>query len=118
MDRISERDGAARLLDEVAFDAPIEIADGSGGTTADWGERLICRGSIRYLRGGETIQAARLAGRQPVVVSIRDSVEARAVGTDWRMRDVGRGVVYNIRSIVPSDDRRWLEITAESGVAV
>jgi len=34
------------------------------------------------------------------------------------MRDVRTGVHYNIRSVVPTDDRQFLEITAESGVTI
>uniref|UniRef100_A4WTD5 Phage head-tail adaptor, putative n=1 Tax=Cereibacter sphaeroides (strain ATCC 17025 / ATH 2.4.3) TaxID=349102 RepID=A4WTD5_CERS5 len=118
MDRIAGTDGAARLFDEVAFDEPVQIPDGSGGTDATWQERYACRAHIRYLRGGEVVQAARLAGRQPVVVTIRRSAEAEAIRADWRMRDNRTGETYNIRAIVPTEDRRWLEITAESGVAV
>lgn len=111
------RMGAGRLDSAMAFDEPTQTPDGSGGTDAGWAERYACRASIRYLRGTEAVMAARLAGRQPVVVTIRDCNEARQITTAWRMRDERAGTIYNIRSIVPSDDRRWIELTAESGVA-
>ena len=101
----------------VAFDEPPQTPDGSGGTDAGWAERYACRGEIRYLRGTEAVMAARLAGRQPVVVKVWDCEAARQITTAWRMRDEREGTIYNIRSIVPSDDRRWIELTAESGVA-
>lgn len=101
----------------VAFDAPVSSADGFGGTEAGWAEQFNCRAAMRFLRGGETVQAARLTGRQPVVVTIWTSQAARNVTTDWRMRDTRSDVVYNIRSIIPSGDRSTLELTCESGVA-
>jgi head-tail adaptor len=105
-------------LDElVAFDSPSETVDDYGGVATAFLEAYRCRAHFRYLRGGETVQAARLEGRQPVVVTIRTSALARTITSDWRMRDVRRGQTFNIRSIVPSDDRAWIEITAEKGVA-
>ncbi|WP_370281558.1 head-tail adaptor protein [Pseudooceanicola sp.] len=103
------------LVDRLVFDAPSYDAAGSqvGWTPSAY----VCRGKIRYLRGGETVQAARLDGKQPVVVTIRRSDDAQAIDTDWIMRDARGGEKYNIRAVVPTEDRRWLEITAESGVA-
>jgi head-tail adaptor len=108
---------AGSLEELVAFDSPSETADDYGGVATAFLEAYRCRAHFRYLRGGETVQAARLEGRQPVVVTIRTSGLARTITTDWRMRDVRSGDTYNIRSIVPCDDRAWIEITAEKGVA-
>lgn len=104
------------LFDRVAFDAPTVSADGYGGNVSGWSEQFTTQAHIMYLRGGETVQAARLQGRQPVVVTIRNSAQGQAVLPSWRMRDVRSGMVYNIRSIVRSDNRQFLELTAESGV--
>ena len=106
---------AGGLYDSIAFDAP--VYDGRGGLTGMQVDALKCSGNIRYLRGGEAVQAARLDGRQPVVVTIRRNSVADTVNSDWVMRDARRGTVFNIRSVVPTEDRQWLEITAESGVA-
>lgn len=106
------------LQEFVAFDAPAVSPDGYGGEETGWAEQFNCRARFLYLRGGETVQAARLEGRQPVVVTIRRSPASDAITPAWRMRDVRRGDIYNIRSIVPTDDRKWLELTCERGVAV
>lgn len=110
------------LFEDVAFDAPTQTPDGSGGTDAGWTAvgtgSYACAAHFRYLRGGETVQAARLVGRQPVVVAIWNCAEGLAITPAWRMRDLRTGVVYNVRSIVPSDDRAMLELLCESGVAV
>lgn len=110
--------GAGDLFQSVAFDSPVVSPDGFGGRNDGWAEQLQARAHFRFLRGGEAVQAARLAGRQPVVVTIRSSAAARAITPAWRMRDLNAGEVYNIRAIVPTDDRRFLELTCESGVAV
>jgi head-tail adaptor len=112
---------SGNLDHRVAFDALVRGQDGYGGEKlgfADASEAFEAWAHFRYLRGGETVQAARLRGQQPVVVTIRSSVAARAVTTEHRMRDLRTGEVYNIRAIVPTEDRRFLEITAESGVEV
>lgn len=105
------------LNESVAFDAPTEAPDGYGGVETGWTEQFQARAHFRFLRGGETVQAARLEGRQPVVVTVRAHADALAVTPDYRLRDLRRGTVYNIRSIIETEERRYVEITAESGVA-
>lgn len=108
---------AGKLDDRVAFDAPTGSVTATGGQVTGWTEQIAAVwANIRYLRGGETVIAARLTGRQPAVVTLRSSAAARAITTDWRMRDLRSGVVYAVRSIVRSDDRAYLELTCESGV--
>ena len=106
------------LYEAVAFDSPKSGSDGQGGTVSGWQEEHACRAHFRYLRGGEAVQQARLEGRQPVVVTIRNCVAARALKTDWRMRDRRNVGEFNIRSIIPSDDRQFIELTCERGVTV
>jgi len=67
------------------------------------------------LRGGETVAAARLVGRQPVIVTVRRDSEAALIDTDWRCRY--NEMIGAVRSIQPSDDRADLEIMVEFGVA-
>lgn len=105
------------LSHRVAFDMAIATPNGQGGTKKGWSEQFQSRANFRFLRGGETVIGARLSGRQPVVVTIPSHQKARDVTPEWRMRDARDGTVYNIRTAIPSDDRRWVEITAESGVA-
>ena len=108
-----------RLRDEVAFDAPVSVSDGHGGSVEDWQEQFSARAGIRYLRGGETVQAGRLRGQQAVVITVHNAPETQAVTAAWRVRDTVRGIVYNVRTNpVPTEDHRFLEITAESGVEV
>lgn len=109
--------GAGPLHDLVAFDQPTETTDDYGGVATSFAEVYRCPAHFLYLRGGETVQARRLEGKQPVVVTIRQSALARTITTAWRMRDVRRGDIYNVRAIVPTQDRAYLEVTCEKGVA-
>lgn len=110
--------GAHRLFEAVALDRPVATDNGAGGKEVGWVEDFTARAEFRYLRGSETVMAARLQGRQPIVAVIPSSEASRQVTSDWRLRDIRRSISYNIRTVVPSDDRRWIEITAESGVAI
>lgn len=110
---------AGTLFYNVRFERPTEIDDGHGGVEVGWAAVATARANYRYLRGGETVQASRLSGVQPVVITVRDSCKLREITTGARAIDVRTGAVMNIRSgPVPSDDRRFIEFTAESGVAV
>lgn len=116
----------------VAFDAPVRSPDGYGGVDEGFtgeGQQLKAAAHFRYLPGSEPVMAARLDGRQPIVITVHNSVEMGAVNSAWRMRDLHDGMfdtggdwsgpIYNVRTDpVPSQDRLWLEILVETGVAV
>ncbi len=107
---------AGSLYDKITFSTITEVPDGNHGFD-EVPTDFTVRANIRYLRGGETVQAARLTGKQPVVVTVRRSSQTAALTTDDGMRDARTGTKYNIRSVVTTDDRQFMEITAESGVA-
>jgi len=110
--------GAGRLDRRFAFFRRVEQTDGAGNTVSDWVLQFSQAGNRKVLRGGEGVMAARLESRQPVILTIRASVQARLIGNDWRAVDRD-GTIYNIReNPKESDDRGMLEFLAESGVAV
>ena len=109
---------AGKLDKRVAFDAPVSTSNGAGGTRRGWSASELATtrwSNIIWLRGGETVAAARLSGRQPVIVTVRRDSETLLIETDWRCRY--DGMVGAVRSIQPSDDRADLEIMVEFGVA-
>lgn len=108
---------AGELHNRFAFDARVEQQDGRGNTVASWLERFQCRAGVLNMRGGETVMAARLEGRRPVVVTVRNFPATRQVTTDWRCRDVRTGEAFNVRAVQPSQDRAYIEFLCESGVA-
>lgn len=114
---MAKQPSAGDLFHRVAFDKRAPEDDEHGNVEGEFVERFQRRAGFTFLRGGETVIAARLEGRQPVVVLVRSDTETRLVDTDWQMRDVRTLTVYAIKSIIPSDDRQWLHITVESGVA-
>ncbi len=78
--------------------------------------RTMVWANFRFLRGGETVQSARLEGRQPVVVTIRASSATKAITPEWRMRDIRTGTIYAIRTCPPPGLEGFIELTCESGV--
>lgn len=114
---MAKKPSAGDLFERVAFDVRSSDDDGHGNYNGEFVEQFQRRAGFTFLRGGETVIAARLEGRQPVVVLVRSDSQTRMIDTDWRMRDVRTSVVYAVKSIIPSDDRLWLSITVEGGVA-
>lgn len=114
---------AGDLTDRLQFERREEKQDGYGNAVAgDWIPQFERWAKIRARRGGEGILAARLEARQPAVVTIRYSRAAAAITADWRAVEMiaGRatGRVFNIReNPVRTDDRAYLEMLVESGVA-
>lgn len=109
--------GAGDLYYRVAFDKKGVGSDGGGGTTTAWSEQFQCRAAYKHLRGGEGIQAARLEGRHMQLVIVRASIASRQVTAEWRLRDARSGDVFAIRDVTVSNDRAWVEILCERGVA-
>src|ERR1044072_5399402 len=109
---------AGDLRERVAFERRGLVDDGYGNeVSGEFAEVFRCAARIKPARGGESIQAARLAGRQPVVITVRCSSNTRTVTTDWRVKDVRSDTVYNIRSIVnPDEHRAYFDMECDAGV--
>lgn len=113
---------AGELRERVRFEARGLVDDGFGNeVSGDWANALgttVFSARITPSRGAESIQAARLAGKQPVVITVRSSQQTRQVTVDWRVVDARSGTIYNIRSIVNPDERDvFLDMECDSGVA-
>lgn len=109
--------GAGQLIENVVFDALNSVADGYGNRQEEWVEQFKIRAGFTWLRGGESVQAARLEGNQPLIVRVRVSDDTNRIRPDWRMRDVRSGIVYAIRGISRSLDRGYLDVLVQSGSA-
>ncbi|WP_336801474.1 phage head closure protein [Kaistia sp. MMO-174] len=111
---------AGELRERVAFDRRDAVDDGYGNTVAgDWREQFVVWARIQPLKGGEGVQAARLAGSQPVVIRVRLSSSTREIRVDWRARDVRNGMPFNITSMANMDEKgAYLDVLATSGVAI
>lgn len=120
--------GAGALRELVTFEYRASVDDGYGNVSGAWTPAFPDDASppvnktffarIKPLRGGETVQAARLAGKQPVVVTVRSSSQSRQVRVEWRLIDARLGTIYNVRSIVNPDEKgAFLDMECEAGVA-
>jgi len=108
--------GAGALRERLAFEERPETDDGYGNTKGDWAERFRAAANVRPVIGGENIQAGRLAGVQPFVITIRQHAVAAMIAPDWRARDLRTGALYNIRSLINADQKRkYLEILCDGG---
>ncbi|RUX81401.1 head-tail adaptor protein [Mesorhizobium sp. M7A.F.Ca.CA.004.11.2.1] len=116
-----------QLRENIAFDSrgPYSGPD-DGNTEGPFEERFIVSARRQYLRGTETVMAARLEGRQPVLLTVRANSLSKQITTDWQARDVRSGawvgtkwtgITYAIKAINPTEDRAWIDILVESGVA-
>jgi SPP1 family predicted phage head-tail adaptor len=107
---------ARKLQHRVTFATRAIGDDGYGNERDGFEDQFTVWAGLTYLRGSEAVIASRLEGRQPVVIRVRKSPDTKGITTDWRAQ-VASGETFNIRTIVPTDDRRFFDITAESGGA-
>jgi head-tail adaptor len=118
--------GAGDLRARVTFSKPDAVPDEWGNVSTGWVDQFTIPANITPRLGGETVEAARLAGRQLVVIRVRHSPDTAAIKTDWRATTVEgptpAGTVYNIRTAVDPfegnvDHGKWIDMLAEAGVA-
>ncbi|PKA40449.1 head-tail adaptor protein [Rhizobium sullae] len=110
--------GAGTLRERVSFSVRNEQDDGYGNVASGWVEQFQDAASYTHLRGGETIIAARLENRHPVVIRVRASTKTRSVTADWKLTDKRTGVEYAIRDVTHDVERAYIDFLCESGVAI
>lgn len=111
---------AGELRERVAFDQQFveDYSPSYGLTVGDWQEQFTCAARIKPLVGTEPIQAQRLKGVQPLVITVRSSQNTRMVDSSWRIRNARTGTQYQIRSVTPDEKRTWIDFLCEAGVAI
>ena len=122
--------GAASFICNFAFFAREKVNDGMGNTRGKWVPKFTTKAAITFRQGSETVQAARLEGKQPAFLTIRSFHAAKEITTEWCCCDAREttfdaakgkfgGRVYNIRAINRDPiSRQYYRLTIESGVAV
>ena len=119
----SSRDnGAGALRYRVKFSQRDDVADEWGNVSTGWVDRFTVSANITARLGGEAVEAARLAGRQPVTIRVRLSPDTELIRTDWKATGPD-GVEYNIRTAIDPDlgsntHGMFIDMLAEAGVAV
>ncbi|SDF91379.1 phage head completion protein [Alloyangia pacifica] len=119
---------AGVLTERVAFDENVGVTGSLGGTVTTWTERHLCRAEWIYQRGDEAVQAARLAGRRVFKIKVRSCAATRSITTDYRMRDMRRGLPsgvgedvlpgnrWDVKDVDAITDRQWVYLTVEGEV--
>lgn len=102
---------ASDLKSRARFYEPYEAVDEDGQVVQDWLLRFNCAAHVRYLRGSEAVMQARLESKAPVVVTIRDSADARQVTSEWRVHVDGR--MFELRED-PRPEGMMLAMLAEA----
>lgn len=114
-------DGAGALRHRVTFAERGTELDEYGNVSSGWVDRCTVAANIMPLRfGTEAVEAARLAGRQPVTIRVRATPDTRKVTSDWKATDQ-QGTEYNIRGAVDpfmggGQFGFYIDLMAESGV--
>ncbi|TPL49228.1 head-tail adaptor protein [Mesorhizobium sp. B2-4-4] len=118
---------AGQLREKIAFDSrgPY-VGPDDGNTEGPFEERFVVSARRTFLTGTETVMASRLQGLQPVLLTVRNTSLSKQINTDWQARDARSGdfvngkwtgITYAIKAINPTEDREWINILVESGVA-
>lgn len=108
---------AGQLRYAIRFERRKDAPDGYGNTISTWQGEYECRADMTWLRGGENVLAARLQGVRTMALMIRDCVAARAITSDFRAVDKRTGDIFNIRSVSPNENRAYIDVLCETGVA-
>lgn len=106
------------MLDyHASFSMRESVETDMGGTEDAWVPQFVEWAGVKHLRGGESVMQARLASRNPVIVTIRNSERARQITSEWQVRLRSRsGVVkeYAIKEDPrPTEADGFLEFLAE-----
>lgn len=107
------------LRDRLHFQKRGDGDDGWGNPIpggGDWATQFTQSAHLRPRTGGEEVTAARLGGRQPYVVTVRNTAAMREITTNWRLvdvRDASRVLSVLSPPTDPDGKRQWLEFLAE-----
>jgi hypothetical protein len=90
--------------------------DANGDQLGAWGDGAVTLDAkLVTLKGTEAVMSARLQGRQPIILTIRDCAAARAITTDWRAVDVRSGNVYGVKGAAPNTDNiAFIDVLAQA----
>lgn len=82
-----------------------------------WGDDAVVLSALMtpFRGGGEAVAGARLQGREPVVLTIRDCAAARMITTDWRAVDQRTGDVFGVKRASGNlDDIAYIDVLAQA----
>lgn len=117
---MSVPNGAGELRERVLLQRRGTIDDGFGNMVpgGDFETVATVWGRLMPLRGSESVMQARLSGRQPYVLTVRQSTTTRQVTEAWRVvdaRNIGRVFAITAPPADPNGRRAWLDILIVEG---
>lgn len=111
--------GAGDLRERFTIQRRVDVDDGAGNVTGSWADEFTVWSGVQFMRGSESVIAARLTARQPAIMTIRNTAQARGILPKDRAVNARTGEVFNIREQPREarDNRGFLEMLVEAGVA-
>lgn len=110
---------AGRMRERLSFQRRLDGApDELGNTQSVWTQIAVCAARVEPLRGREEIIGARIQGVEAYRLTVRwqallDTLRAADRAVDTRRPNV----VFNLKSVLPSERRDFIDIIAETGLA-
>ncbi len=117
---MAKKPSSGQLRDSFRIERESLTPDGFGGQTRTWTTYIdTLPASVLFSRGGESVMAARLAARQPAILTFRNFADSRGVRPADRAVNKRTGETFNIRETPRGsrESRGYLECLVEAGVA-
>lgn len=103
--------GAGQMTRRVLFSQ--RALDANGDALGPYEPKAERSARVQALRGGEAVQEQRLAGQQPVIITVRADGATRTIDNGFEARDVhDASIVWDVQSKIETEDRRWIEVLA------
>lgn len=109
---------AGALRERLDAQSRVDGDDGWGNPlpgAGDFATQFTVSAAMRPRTGGESVDAARLGGQQPYVVTVRNTAQTRSITTAWQLKDArDESRVFAVTSPPADPDGRnaWLEFLA------
>jgi head-tail adaptor len=105
------------LKERVHCQKRVPQTDGLGNTETNFETQFTVWAGYRHLRGTETVIAARLANRHPMIVSLRSMARTKLIDASWQLVDARTGDKMAVRDVTHEEDGQWIGLLVERGVA-
>lgn len=93
-------------------------AGANGARTGAWTDIVSRDARVAPKLGGEGVLAARMAGQQPVIITVRRDTTTETVDNAWSIRDARETtIVWDVASVIRTEDREWIEVLAVQRMA-
>lgn len=78
-----------------------------------WATIVTRQARVQPKLGGEAVQAARMAGTQPVIITVRRDATTKTIDNGWSAVDYRDAtIIWDIQSVIVTEDLQWVEALA------